>query len=36
MEGLDDYTKVLGNILNDDDLIGPVFKEVIEMKSVIK
>ncbi|CAD8131942.1 unnamed protein product [Paramecium pentaurelia] len=36
MEGLDDYTKELNSILNNDDLIGPILREVIEMKGVIK
>ncbi|CAD8044017.1 unnamed protein product [Paramecium primaurelia] len=36
MEGLDDYTKELGIILNDDDLIGPILREVAEMKGVVK
>ncbi|CAK78664.1 unnamed protein product (macronuclear) [Paramecium tetraurelia] len=36
MEGLDDYTKELGSILNDDNLIGPILRDVSEMKGVVK
>ena len=36
MEGLDDYTKELGTIFNEDYLIGPILSEVIEMKGVVK
>lgn len=36
MEGLDDYTKELGAILNEDGLIGSILREVNEMKGVVK
>ncbi|CAD8046263.1 unnamed protein product [Paramecium sonneborni] len=36
MEGLEDYTKELGTILNEDELIGPILREVIEMKGVVR
>ncbi|CAD8126985.1 unnamed protein product [Paramecium sonneborni] len=36
MEGLDDYTKELSTILNEDDLIGSILREAREMKGVIR